>query len=582
MQQDHDKSGGAVFSSEASPNKGEASRSPLSVAGHAAPPSPSSQAPVSLMGTAVQSQASASASSSGSSPPTYSAEMLARIQARKKLNHAARVQEFALLRQVRQQMPLHGVHVGRDLLASSPQGTASAATARDAGTLQKINAIEAQLARQWWQAYPQPAGTVAATMDAAAQPKLSLPSEAAEQAARPGGMSEAQWKAIPTLGIENALPPKADEATPVASPSLPAEVEPRYVVPEVEDAAILFAHGSFDAAKASLLQLLVQALDATPSDPARVRDIWLMVLDVYRATNDADGFEPLAWDYAAHFSCPVPEWYGLAEKMGLAPLAGAAAGEESGEPDVPLTSSCDWHAPVVLGLDAVLALDAVVLSRPTPWRLDWSALKEIESVTLPLLLRVVEGWVRHPGSFVCMGSAALRKVMESYTGLGQRSVSSQWWMLHLMLLRWLNEPQAFEQVALNYCITYEVSAPAWEASASECVQQGRTPPGQAQTWVVPAHWAGVPALVGVLEGDLTVLLAALATHQRDDEVLDINCEALIRMDLIAVASLMQWCLARHAQGHRMRFLQVRSWIAVLWQLMGLHAYARIQPLLTTT
>ena len=39
------------------------------------------------------------------------------------------------------------------------------------------------------------------------------------------------------------------------------------------------------------------------------------------------------------------------------------------------------------------------------------------------------------------------------------------WMLRLDVLRLINQPVAFDEVAIDYCVTYERSPPSWEPSA---------------------------------------------------------------------------------------------------------------------
>ena len=53
-------------------------------------------------------------------------------------------------------------------------------------------------------------------------------------------------------------------------------------------------------------------------------------------------------------------------------------------------------------------------------------------------------------------------VLAEATPANDRSVDAVWWQLHMAALRVMHRADEFELLALNYCITYEVSPPPWE------------------------------------------------------------------------------------------------------------------------
>jgi len=264
----------------------------------------------------------------------YSKQALNQGLERKRRNDAIRAQEFSQLRQLRRQGRTTGTPATVPASAFLPSSLE--VEARTATTLQKIDAIEAQMARQWRRApsegapvpvlFPEPAGR-------------ALPHWADGAATRtPHGLSMAQLQAVPVLGADSRVPGSE------------AQVEWR-ASPDMEEAAIFFAHGDLDGAKARLLELLVQALDRSPVDNTVVAGIWHAVLDLHRATGDADGFQPLASDYAAHFGGSVPLWFSMPAQLGIAPLSGAA-------PSAPSPQDLRWNAPAILTAEVVAARQA--------------------------------------------------------------------------------------------------------------------------------------------------------------------------------------------------------------------------------
>jgi hypothetical protein len=257
-----------------------------------------------VTGSSAQEPADLAASDEGSGK-----EALHQMVERKRRDDAIRAQEFAELRQLRSQSGRGGPPARMPASAFLP----SALDAEDHGTttLRKINAIEAQMAQQWLR-----------TADGCAPVTDAVPPVADARAAasspapgRPPGMTAAQWQAIPTLGEESRVPP-----VPVGT----ADGAGFAITPDIEEAAILFAHGDLDGAKARLLELLVQGLDHAPVDRRAVAGIWQVVLDLYRAIGDEEGFEPLALDWASYFGHAAPVWFSMPQQLGMASLDMAA------------------------------------------------------------------------------------------------------------------------------------------------------------------------------------------------------------------------------------------------------------------
>lgn len=496
-------------------------------------------------------------------------QMLSLMVERRRHNDVIRVQEFAQLRQLRRQ--------GRARAAAQPPASSGFlpsildSEVRAASTLKKIDAIEAQMSQQWWR--PEPESALPADgADGAAEAAEALAAVAAvavpEASEFPHGLTAAQWQAIPTLGAENMVAPALvlwGENAVIASP-------------ELEEAAILFANGDLDSAKARLLQLLVQGLEAEPLDNRMVAGVWHAVLDLYRATGDEEGFEPLAIDYAAHFGRSAPLWFSMPAQLGLVPLRDPAA-------QPPARPPFHWNAPDTLTVDAVLALDAEQQAAASPWRLDWSALRSVEAAAIPVLGRLLMRWSGQPGEWLWGGMYALRELLRRQTPTGDRSQSPQWWALHMAVQRMLNDPQVFDQVALDYCVTFEVSPPAWEPPQCQCLASdaadalqaldstlAETGAASAVQHAAPGAWQG---LAGVVEGDARPWLEPLQARARLGVPLEIPCDLLIRLDFVAAGTVLNWAAEMQGQGHQLHFTQLHHLVAVLLQVIGLPAHARL-------
>ena len=64
---------------------------------------------------------------------------------------------------------------------------------------------------------------------------------------------------------------------------------------------------------------------------------------------------------------------------------------------------------------------------------------------------------------------------------GVRDADPAFWQLRLDALRMTNRPDQFDEAAIDYCVTYEVSPPSWEPARCKVMVSGaslstRTPP----------------------------------------------------------------------------------------------------------
>lgn len=166
------------------------------------------------------------------------------VRERKRRNEAIRRQEFAQLRALRQNgaegaalTPAHQ----RDEVLQSVLGQET----RTAETLQKIDAIEAQMSDQWWRQRPASADKATTTAFQGSECSASTTAEKLPAGAAATAVSTAAAQMQPVEAPQPAS--AADTAlTPVLRSFVPH--------PDVEEAAILFAHGDMDGARTRLLE----------------------------------------------------------------------------------------------------------------------------------------------------------------------------------------------------------------------------------------------------------------------------------------------------------------------------------------
>ena len=61
-------------------------------------------------------------------------------------------------------------------------------------------------------------------------------------------------------------------------------------------------------------------------------------------------------------------------------------------------------------------------------------------------------------------------VLQEAAPTGVRDADPAYWLLRLDALRMANRPDQFDEAAIDYCVTYEVSPPSWERGAAASVR----------------------------------------------------------------------------------------------------------------
>lgn len=535
----------------------------------------------------------------------YSKQMLKEMIERKRRNDFVRRREFDQLRKLRQRDALTGQRTEDP--AARPSFFQSSLTSPDdrAGTIKKIDEIEAQMSMQWWKSKQNSDATVPAAMElpsgGAADPAQAYAPTAplslhASLETQPAAQPLFADDSMPIEGFGNvASQTLTGESRPPASPRMPApqaapapEMEEFVHEPDLEEAAIRFANGDHAGAEAGLLDVLERHAH---DDADQQFDIWMTLFDLYRATGQQDRFDALAIDFAARFSRSAPLWFSMPEQLGLATVVQDA-------PPAVVRRDFSWNAPAGLTLQSVAALQASLVRAASPWTLTWTRLKSIDDAALTALANEFTRWADLDVQIVFAGAETLQALIEACAPSGDRAANPEWWRLRMAALRFMGRPDEFEMVALDYCVTYEVSPPSWAQprcgySDASAFAEPVSAPAPVQDLVARPHWKdsttpaplaeasapapGVSGLSGHIEGDAGAALAGLEGKALAGEPLIIPCDLLIRMDFSAAGSVLNWAAEQQAHGRVVQFQNLHRLVAVFFNVVGINEHAWVVP-----
>jgi hypothetical protein len=159
-------------------------------------------------------------------------------------------------------------------------------------------------------------------------------------------------------------------------------------------------------------------------------------------------------------------------------------------------------------------------------------------------------------------------------------------------LRLANRPDQFDEAAIDYCVTYEVSPPSWERAkcrvriggegASTNSSPTSTMQSEAQSSFLdtsvhdPASVAAQVELQGQLSGDISENLRALSAEIGEASLINISCTKLIRLDFMAAGDLLNWVLQRRAENRTVVFTDSHRLVALFFGAMGINEHAKVK------
>ncbi len=351
--------------------------------------------------------------------------------------------------------------------------------------------------------------------------------------------------------------------------------------PELDEAVISFANADFSHCEQALAQLCRP--NAARYEHA---DTWHVLLDLYRATGQQLKFDALSLDYAHMFDRSSPQWYSLPKRV-----ADAAAEER---PDTRgVKGDVGWISPVQLDVDAVARLHSATLQLPLPWVLDWSAVRRVDAEAAEHLHQLLKQWAPQAIDMRWMASDRLLSALQEAAPTGVRDADPAFWMARLEALRLANRPDQFDETAIDYCVTYEVSPPSWERAhcqvrATNATNSTTTPPlsivGEVTSLFMESRLQDDPQsgqqistvdLSGQLAGDISAILVQLDRKLGAATLVQVSCARLIRVDFIAAGDLLNWVLAKRTENRSITFIDAHRLVALFFGAMGINEHSRV-------
>ena len=109
---------------------------------------------------------------------------------------------------------------------------------------------------------------------------------------------------------------------------------------------------------------------------------------------------------------------------------------------------------------------------PLPWVFDWGALQTHRRRGGRRSCRSCSAsWIAQDARHaLAVAASSFFTVLPEAAPTGVRDADPAFWQLRLDALRMANRPDQFDEAAIDYCVTYEVSPPSWEPAQAAVVR----------------------------------------------------------------------------------------------------------------
>jgi ABC-type transporter Mla MlaB component len=361
-----------------------------------------------------------------------------------------------------------------------------------------------------------------------------------------------------SLDFTNYTPPPAPPPAPVAAPQPAAVAVPCYpqltFPAALQEAAALYAAGK----DLEATQRLENALRGKEPLGDCVRRVWHALFELLQGLGLQQGFETLALGYAQRFGVSPPSWHPPTTDAAATTTAGGSA---------QISLSGPLGARVADALKQVMTL----AQKCQGVRIDLARLTEADNDGATLLLRALAALKKAKKEVVLGAPEHLASLLAPRLELDRRENESMWLLL-LEMYQQAGRQEPFEETAVNYAVTFDVSPPSYEAPPAHRPAPEPEPAAAVEAAALPLSLSG--QLLGKQPEDFAALAAA--AQALGDGPVEIRADGLQRIDATSIEALKSVLAGINAAGRRVRIAGLAQLPAVFLAANGCDRLAELE------
>lgn len=274
---------------------------------------------------------------------------------------------------------------------------------------------------------------------------------------------------------------------------------------------------------------------------------WGGLFDLLQVLGRRPAFDALALTFARRFEKSPPAWSAATEDENT------VAETSGGRAHISLSGVLN------AGVGEVLKQTMKLAATSTLVRMDVAKLTDADNNGATLLMRGIAALKRAKKEFLFGSPEHLAQILAAKLVPGEREHESMWLLL-LELYQQAFRQDAFEEAAVNYAITFEVSPPSWEALP----ERHEEPPTEVQPSLKAEGFILQGQLLGAGAADFAPLEAVMAG--RDE--FDIDARKLVRIDGASARALLELLTRLGAGGKTLRIVGLSTMVAAFLETLG--------------
>jgi anti-anti-sigma regulatory factor len=321
----------------------------------------------------------------------------------------------------------------------------------------------------------------------------------------------------------------------------------------VEEAAILYANERVTEAVAALSGFITENASSRELHP------WLLLFDLYQTQNMKQPFDELSMDFVVRFERSAPVWEGPRQAVSAAQAA----------PKSNAASSVQFKGQISATQVADIARMLKLAEADGGVKLDLAAAKGIDPDMAAELATALQSIRRSKKRITVTGANEFALAIKKSSECETRREKNCWALL-FELYQVLGLQNEFEDAAVDYAVTFELSPPSWEA-LPETVQTAAVEPEAQETSAAPDLFN----IAGVLSSSTDYQLRDLERYAESRTEIQIDMAGATRVDFVTVGAFINTLIMLNQKGKQVTISGANEMIHALFDVMGVTEYATV-------
>ncbi len=315
-----------------------------------------------------------------------------------------------------------------------------------------------------------------------------------------------------------------------------------------EEAAVLYANGNTDEAEKALCVVLDESSNTAGEG------LWMMLLDLYKLTGQRQKFESRVLDYATRFERSPPPWEDLSSQ--------SEQRKATATPTVNLAGTLSSQAATQFQQICVIGRKSGAI------QINLSRLRGMDEAGSTIFRQALAQLATDRVKVSLLNCETMIDMLSAQVQPGQAE-NRDVWVLLMELLQYTEDKERFEQVALDYAITFEESPPSWEGRSAVLPKEDQE---QAQE---EDNASSGFALEGELIGASNDTMRKLAAFADERQKVAVECLRLRRIDFVSAGMLFNILSTLQTQGKSIELQNVNAMVAALLRVMSVDQVAHV-------